>query len=329
MNMPCLKKSVERATLRESDIIVALSQSNRYVTHEILASWRRRGLLPAFDSKGMGRGRSFHWTDSQVTARAEYVFDALSKNLALDEIYTGLWLQGYDIPLPLFRRCWRNWLKTQNRRKSNRTAAALAIEAAPHACSNLEISLLWVLAKGVTPIEGFSIFGAALNTLARALGEPQPLKTETLLLFHSLTLVFECSHLLENTSDQALSRAQGYVVNLLAALNASAALGKKENGLPPVWPVLLYTQTGSPFLWMILSLMSSGHEEELASSMAVVSELMEVLQRPSHSWGKVRSLDEERLRRLRTRLAELWRPLLCAPYQRPMQCGVFQSFVAE
>ena len=302
--MPLRKKPVADAIVRESDIIAALGQSNRPVTVEMLASWRRRGLLPAFDRMRATRERVFSWKDSQIIDRAKYVYDALSQKRPLGEIHIGLWIAGYDVPHHIFRRSWRNWLRTQNRWKFDRTARQ-PTEPAP--CAEFETSVLQLLAKGLTRVEGFSSFEIVLNRMSRILAaDPQPLRTETLLLLHSLTLAFERSDLLENTSDQALDRAQGYLVNVLAALNSSLAWEEGVYALPSVWPVPLSLQIGSPLLWMILSLMRSGHEEKLASSNAVLGDLINLFQTSVSKPER----DEEPLRKVRARLAELWRPLL-------------------
>lgn len=304
--MPLRKKPMAHGIVRESDIIAALAQSNRPVTLETLLAWRRRGLLPAFDRMVVGRQRVFFWKDSEVIGRAKYVYDARSQDRPLGEIHIGLWIAGYDVPHHIFRRSWRNWLRTQNRWKFNRTAGQKA-GAAPCTGAACEISLLQLLTKGLTTAEGFSSFEIALNSMTRMLvADPQPLRTETLLLLHSLTLAFERSGLLENTSDKALDRAQGYLVNVMAALNSSVAWDEGAQALPPAWPVPLSIQIGSPLLWMILSLMHSGHEEKLASSNAVLSELIKLFQTSFPKRGK----DEEPLRRMRARLADLWRPLL-------------------
>lgn len=305
MNMPLRKKPVAQGIVRESDIITALARSNRPVTLEMLASWRRRGLLPAFDRMRATRERVFFWKDSEIIDRAKYVYDALSQGRPLGEIYIGLWIAGFDVPHHIFRRSWRNWLRTQNRWKFN-PATRQAAGAPP--CAEFETSVLQLLTKGLATVEGFSNFEIALNRITRILvADPQPLRSETLLLLHSLTLAFERSDLLENTSDKALGRAQGYLVNVLAALNSSAAWGEGACALPSVWPVPLSIQIGSPLLWMILSLMHSGHEERLASSNTVLNELTKLFQTSGPKPGK----DEEPLREVRARLAELWRPLLC------------------
>jgi hypothetical protein len=298
--MPLRKKPIARTIVRESDIVTALTQSNRPVTLEMLGSWRRRGLLPAFDRMGMARDRVFFWNDSEIIGRAKYVYDALSQDRPLGEIYIGLWIAGYDVPHHIFRRSWRNWLRTQNRWKFTRAAQQ---PAEPQ----YEISPLQLLAKGLTRVDSFASFEIALNSMKRILvADPQPLRTETLLLLHSLTLAFERSDLLENTSDEDLDRAQIYLVNVLAALNSSATWEEGARTLPSVWPVALCIQIGSPLLWMILSLMHSGHEEKLESSNAVLGELTKVCQASFPKPVK----DEEPLRRIRARLAELWRPLL-------------------
>lgn len=303
--MPLRKIRAERANVRESDIIAALAQSNRSVTPEMLASWRRRGLLPAFDRKGAARGRIFHWTGSDIVGRAQYIFDALSQDRPLGEIYTGLWMAGYDVPLAVFRRSWRDWLRTKNHWK-------LSPPWLGHA-RQYETSFFQLLATGLATIDGFSSFEIALNTMTQALfGDRRPLRTETVLLLHSLALAFERSDLLEKTSDQRLAQAQSYLVNLLAALNAATS-GTSQNALPPVWPVFLSIQIGSPLLWMILSLMSFGYEERLEASNAVLREFTELLARKPR---RSKSTDAARLGRLQARLAELWSPLLSATYCR-------------
>jgi hypothetical protein len=296
--MPLRKKPA--AIVREGDIIAALAP--RPVTLEMLASWRRRGLLPAFDRMGVGRDRVFCWKGGDIIGRAKYVHDALSQDRTLGEIHIGLWIAGFDVPHHIFRRSWRNWLRTRNRWKFT-PAAEQPAGAAPE----YEISLLQLLAKGLTRVDSFSSFEIALNSMTRILvADPQPLRTETLLLLHSLTLAFERSDLLENTSDEALDRAQGYLVSVLAALNSSVAWEEGARSLPSVWPVALSIQIGSPLLWMILSLMHSGHEEKLASSNAVLGELAMVAQTSVPRPGR----NEELLRKVRAQLAELWRPLL-------------------
>src|SRR5262249_31295651 len=160
----------------------------------------------------------------------------------------------------------RSWLRTQNRWKLNPLAEPTAKIALAEA-STPEISPLQLLAKSLITVDGFSAFEAALNSMMRGLfGNSDPFKPETLMLIRSLTLALESSDLLESTSDQALHRAQGYLANILAAFKCSIAWEEGACPLPAVWPVSLSIQIGSPILWMILSLMYSGHEERLAAS---------------------------------------------------------------
>jgi hypothetical protein len=303
--MPLRKIRAERANVRESDIISALALSNRHVTLAMLASWRRRGLLPAFDREGAPGGQRFFWKDAAVIERAKYVFDALSQECPFGEIYIGLWIAGFDVPIHIFRRSWRSWLRTQNRWKLNRSAQPPA-KTFPTEGSTVETSPLQLLAKSLITVDGFASFETALNSMTRALfGNSDPFRPETLMLIRSLTLALESSDLLESTSDQALQRAQRYLANILAAFKCSIALGEGERALPAVWPVSLSIQIGSPLLWMILSLIYSGHEERLAASNTALAELTGAaeISKPKSS--------EELLRRARVRLTQVWRPLLC------------------
>jgi len=312
--MPPRKKPAASTVLRESDLISALARSNRRVTPETLASWRKRGLMPPFDIKGTARARVFHWKDHGVIGRAEYIFDALSQGCSLGETYTGLWIAGYDVPLNIFRRSWRSWLRTSSRWQVSRLPAEHATGAASNAYPEFELSLLQLLSKSLVVVEGFSSFEVALNRMTRMLGaDSQPVKTESLLLLYSLMLAFERSDLLENTPDQALARAQQHLVNLMAALNTSAVWENGEHPLRSARSVHLSIEIGSPLLWIILSLMHSGHEARLESSSAALSEFIDGLQSSPNGGKRSEGTDGEGLRRARARLAELWRPHLIFP----------------
>jgi hypothetical protein len=110
-----------------------------------------------------------------------------------------------------------------------------------------------------------------------------------------------------------LARAQQHLVNLMAALNTSAVWENGEHPLRSARSVHLSIEIGSPLLWIILSLMHSGHEARLESSSAALSEFIDGLQSSPNGGKRSEGTDGEGLRRARARLAELWRPHLIFP----------------
>jgi hypothetical protein len=88
-------------------LVLALAEGGRHVSLEELAAWRKDGLLPPLASHGMrASGRCYYWREPNILAHAETVHDVLRKHGRCDAATIGLWLRGFEVPLPQLRRAW-------------------------------------------------------------------------------------------------------------------------------------------------------------------------------------------------------------------------------
>ncbi len=74
---------------------------------EELAAWRKDGLLPPLASHGVrASGRCYYWREPDILVHAETVHDVLRKHGRREAATIGLWLRGFEVPLPQLRRAW-------------------------------------------------------------------------------------------------------------------------------------------------------------------------------------------------------------------------------
>lgn len=95
-------------TTSERELILALAEDGRHVTLANLAGWRKEGLLPPFASQGLGtgKGRSYYWKEPDICDHARATYDLLKKYGRPEIVLWMLWLHGFSVPLPQFRRAW-------------------------------------------------------------------------------------------------------------------------------------------------------------------------------------------------------------------------------
>jgi hypothetical protein len=100
-------------TVSERHLVLALAKTSRAVPLSRLAAWRKDGLLPPLASTGTGTGRAYYWREPDILRHAEIVYDGLARHGRAELVTIALWLRGFAVALPKFKRAWQSCLKTR------------------------------------------------------------------------------------------------------------------------------------------------------------------------------------------------------------------------
>lgn len=93
--------------ISDQQLIAELAKTSRTVTTALLKDWRKTGLLPPLNTRGLGRaGKAFFWTDPEIISRAEYAHDALLEFRDPKRVLWLLWVVGFDISIGQVKRIW-------------------------------------------------------------------------------------------------------------------------------------------------------------------------------------------------------------------------------
>ena len=93
--------------ISDQQLIAELATTSRTVTTALLKDWRKTGLLPPLNTRGLGRaGKAFFWTDPEIISRAKYVYDALLEFRDPKRVLWLLWIVGFDITISQIKRIW-------------------------------------------------------------------------------------------------------------------------------------------------------------------------------------------------------------------------------
>ncbi|HWY64577.1 MAG TPA: hypothetical protein VNX61_05135 [Rhizomicrobium sp.] len=244
-------------------MVLALAEGGRHVSLEELAAWRKDGLLPPLASHGVRTsGRCYYWREPDILAHAETVHDLLRKHGRREAATIGLWLRGFEIPLPQLRRAWlhrsRGAGRTRIRRVSGRNHAfqplrglsGLMLCAAACATDSIENSP----ASTKTTL-------AVLQRASAALGQVSENQNETEALWRiamALLPVLASSDVVSAASEGELRQAQRH-------LGAAFEFLSNFRGNEPMDAVI--DSLGPPIFLFVMTLLRSGQHSLLETVM--------------------------------------------------------------
>lgn len=215
------------STTSERQLALALAESGRQVSLNQILAWRNDGLLPALASHGGRGGRTYYWREADILARAQSVYDSLSRHGRPDAALITLWIQGYPVPLPLLRRAWLQRTRLKGPRKLRRCAARES--AADGDLSGLLLEALLGLGESLTGPES-ALLQPLLKRAIKADGR-------TLAMLGTLafltTALLETGDLMREAADQDLLAAQRHMRNALDRLADHGETGTLAEVLGP------------------------------------------------------------------------------------------------
>lgn len=272
-----------------------MAESGRIVTLAKLAGWRKEGLLPPLASHGLGmrKGKSYYWKEPEIVAHASATYDLLHKYGRPEVVLWMLWLSGFSIPMPQFRRVWahrgRNhkiWTSRPAAKWESRPGSLYRLERpaiqGQGGATHLLLQASLALGGTLVPDDGDGasitrVIERALAWITQTSGistaEDDRAAERLWLVVRIVCSALENSDLISVTSDGDLREAQKYL--LLAG-----TLLQKCNDRPieeieeAAWPTWLAERMAAPVFLLILVLLRSGHKpmlDEIAQRLGKVS----------------------------------------------------------
>jgi hypothetical protein len=273
------------STTSERQLLLAMTDAGRPASLAELAVWRKDGLLPPLASHGLGpgKGKSYYWREPNIVSQACTAFDCLKKYGRSDTAIWMLFLSGFRISLPQFRRAWAYRSKTRSAWEIRSAENFLKIPDGQDILEGLDargntslllLNFALTLCGAVAPDEDgedLMIVELLQHTLGRVTrandigaatsGMPERLWS----MIRIVGAALETSSLIADTSDDDLRDAQQYLCaagRLLHACNDQSSPGAGfADGA--VWSLWLAERLGRPLLLLILVLMRSGRRDIL------------------------------------------------------------------
>lgn len=271
-------KNRPSSTTSERELILAMAKSGRAISLATLAGWRREGLLPPLASHGlgMGKGKSYYWTEPNIVVHASIAFDLLRKYRRPEQVVWMLWLSGFLVPLPQLRRVWSYRSKTRKiwiARTALNGEIISGILLSPHRLSlanrdnPTQLLLETVLALGgsLVPDDGDSasiiaVIERAMTWMSWTNARPNLPNHQTAqqlwLIVRIVSSALENSDLVSIARDDELRETQKYI--RLAGLLLNRCDEPAERG-EMIWPDWLAERMSVPIFLVILVLLRSGH----------------------------------------------------------------------
>jgi len=302
-----------KTTTSERQLIVALAESGRHVSHPQLSGWRKEGLLPPLANRGLGpaKGKSYHWNHENIVVQAQCVHDLLARHGRRSVATLVLWLCGYPISLIKVRRAW---LQRSKRPKTWQLRNASTIgkpetQAWPYSPARNRADA--ILLKTVLTLCGSFTAGQrseteelyeTLHRASEALGYTADTTNEVQYrLFNALSVVLsaiEGSSFLTVASEEDMASARRLTAASVRMVQALTA-GNAEKACP-VELTRLMEILGAPLFLCVLLLQRTGYDNQLCKSLAALEGLQAALIENTLS-------DRDQLLTLfRSQLAKIW-----------------------
>ena len=246
--------------MSERQLVLALAKTGRTVPLGRLTAWRKDGLLPPLASTGLGAGagRAYYWREPDILAQAVIVHDALARHGRADRVTIALWLRGFTVPLPKFKRAWLSHLKARKALVIQRPAAGQGVASA--APADLPGLLLHTVLGAVAAVQPDDTARPALLMLAAAaqrLEIPPGDRAQQVRQFWQMAQVvasgLAASDLLGQADDDEMIKGQHYLRRALRFIEAAS--GKE--------PEEVTQMLGETLFLYILTLLRSGQETVL------------------------------------------------------------------
>jgi hypothetical protein len=294
-------KNRDFSTTSERELIVAMASSGRTMTLAALAGWRKEGLLPPLASHGLGtgKGKSYYWRDPDIVAHAKAAYDCLRKYGRPETAVWMLWMSGFSVPLPQFRRVWayrsrsrKFWAThaTGVGRRTDYPGMASHFPSAPEGGS-ADLLLKTILAFGgaLVPDDGDSAAIIAVIERAYALvlrsndlsaKESEHTAARLWPVIRIVSAALEASDLVSIASDAELHLAQEYLA-MAGPLLRRCCDQPPDEFAPGLWPSWLAERMAAPLFLLILVLLRSGHEAILEQMAARIERTDRPIRLPS------------------------------------------------
>lgn len=280
------------STTSERELILSLAAKGRTITLSNLAGWRKEGLLPPLASQGLGKskGRSYYWKDPGIHDHACATFDLLRKYGRPETVLWMLWLQGFSVPMPQFRRVWAarsrtraNWIASPapQYRPSPDTSLGRHRLQAQGCVADLLLQATLALGGTLVPDDGDAhaitrVIERALAWVSRSNGftpEDDQTAERLWLTVRIMCSALENSDLVSITSDKDLREAQKYLLAAGRLLQRCDDCSLEES--ESIWPAWLAERMAAPVFLLILVLLRSGYKpmlDEMAPRLMTVNQ---------------------------------------------------------
>jgi hypothetical protein len=290
-------KNRPSSTTSERELICAMAKSGRTISLATLAGWRREGLLPPFASHGlgMGKGKSYYWRENDILGHASAAFDFLRKYQRPEHVVWMLWLSGFSVPLPQFRRVWSSRSKARKTWIARPALAEILPSPSsfslgnPNGATALLLETILALGGSLVPDDGDSasivkVIERALAWMSRANVHPDLPRQQTAeqlwLIIRIVSSALENSDLVSIASDDELREAQRYI-RLAGVLLSSCDDHWSADMGETTWPAWLAERMSAPVFLVILVLLRSGHAAALEQVAARLEKMDRRVRLPS------------------------------------------------
>jgi hypothetical protein len=323
---------------------MALAASGRSMSLAMLSDWRKEGLLPPFASsgRGQGKGKSYFWRETDIGLRARLAYDLVQQYGRNDSVILILWLSGFSVSVPQFRRAWlhkvrsrKPWLSksptqtlvrkdVQFDYSAKRGASKRRIEITPN--SGLLTAILAVC-DILVPDRGDSeiiilnnVTGQVWKRIAgkRARSGPDVGRLRSVLV-RVVCSVVESSNLISVATEGEMLEAQHYLILAALFVQSCKVDGTKSvvfTGREGFWSPEYAEVVGMPLFLFIVMLIRSGYQHELHLTGIELEKLRKYwasTSLPQRSGrGSKAAMEEKLLRKSRLCLESIWSPLLQA-----------------
>ena len=242
----------------ERELVELLAKGGRIVPLSALAGWRKGGLLPPLSSYGLRHaGRSYYWSESDILARAELVFDLLKRHVQNDWVLWGLWLRGFPVPAEKLRRIWPQCNRVR-KPWSQSPSAPLQHRSTWSSGDSALQGLVAILGKTSPPDKQVAaLIDQVVMHLDRPGGPFHGLsKSSVWPLLQMNAFAIEASAALRTADDKTFVEAQRY-------LQAASAVLEDCSGEVGTWDNWLADAAGPTLAFVILGLLGAGQAKAL------------------------------------------------------------------
>jgi hypothetical protein len=324
-------------TTSERELQIAMTNAGRPTSLVTLTRWRREGLLPAFASHGLGRGKgtSYYWRESEIGAHALYLYDLLDAYERRDVVLLILWLSGFEVSLVQVRRAWLQYSKHKMRWKVRRTEISDKKFTKGRRVKWPKDRLSF--GENQTPLHvllSIALIGsealeldqpASVTATLRELSDQvfakmgwtkrSSSKTAKMLLEQSFAILAMISSALENSNflsvanDKEMLDARRYSCLAGQFIRLCVSNGDEHQNVgpnAPFWTPLLAEHLAAPLFLFALALLRVGYDKTLGLTATEVDRLCERWEMRSTLKKLSRAADASQIARFNSRCAAIW-----------------------
>ena len=249
-------------TTTERQLITALAAGGRIVSPAEIANWRKNGLLPPLAAHGLGpgKGKTYCWHELDIVPRAATIFDAVKKQGRLDHALLMLFLSGFAVPLPKFRRAWAARVKL---RRPPTIGPAIPRPAPALDANTLLLQPILAICAAIRSDESSAFVIRAVEHGLAMLGYGRRANAEQLCrTMGIMAMALETTDLIRNAKSGEIKEAQHYLT--IATIFLDDRMEKRGQLIQAIGPALFA---------FILALLRSGQNATLESIAARIEEV--------------------------------------------------------